>query len=117
MPREKQHLPPLPEYSGISQAFGTLRRLVQPFRQREGKGPIDLVLLQENRVNIGDSSSMDDLYNNTWGFVTKPGRTQWTESEHPRGVVTMLLNPYSSISALGFVERGPLYTSLDGCSH
>ena len=31
------------------------------FRQREGKGTIDMILLQENRVDIGESASMDDL--------------------------------------------------------
>ena len=63
------------------------------FRQREGKGSIDLVLLQETRVDIGYSSFMDDLYNKTWGVVTNPGRTKWTESEHPRGGVAMQLYP------------------------
>ena len=43
---------------------------------------------------------MDDLYNMTWGFVPKPGCTKWKESEHPRGGVAMLLNVYSSITAL-----------------
>ena len=34
------------------------------------------------------------------GFVTKPGHTKWIESEHTRGGVAMLLDPYSSITAV-----------------
>ena len=61
---------------------------------------IDRVILQETGVDIGESSFMDDLYNKTWGFVTNPGRTKWTDSEHPRGGVAMLFNPNSSINAM-----------------
>ena len=43
---------------------------------------------------------MNDLYNKTWGVVTKPGRTKWTESERLRGGVAMILNLYSAITAL-----------------
>ena len=52
---------------------------------------MDLVLLQENRVNIGDSSTKDNLYTSKWGFVEKPGCTMSTESEHPRGGVAIVI--------------------------
>ena len=43
---------------------------------------------------------MDKLYNSSWGFVHKIGRSLWTESEHTRGGVAILLNPYSSITEM-----------------
>ena len=49
---------------------------------------------------MGESASMQHLYSSTWGFVNKPGYTLWTESEHPRGGVAILLNPYSSITEM-----------------
>ena len=68
------------------------------FRQRKSRGAIDLVLLQETRVSVGEAESLNKLYNSTWGFVDKPGRTRSTESEAARGGVAILLNPYSSIT-------------------
>uniref|UniRef100_M4C4Z3 Uncharacterized protein n=1 Tax=Hyaloperonospora arabidopsidis (strain Emoy2) TaxID=559515 RepID=M4C4Z3_HYAAE len=40
------------------------------------------------------------LYNSIWGFLDKPVRLLWTESESSRGGVTIILNPYSLITAL-----------------
>ena len=70
------------------------------FRQNEARGTIDLILLQETRVTIGDSATMEKLYNSSWGSVHKLGRSLWTESEHSRGGVAILLNPYSSITEM-----------------
>ena len=53
------------------------------FRQRKLRGALDLILLQETRVGMGELASLQHLYNSTWGFVNKPGYTIWTESEHP----------------------------------
>ncbi|CAI5703594.1 unnamed protein product [Peronospora effusa] len=63
------------------------------FRQRETRCVIVLVLLQETRVSIGEAARLNNLYSTTWGFVDKPGRTRWTESEAARGGVAILLNP------------------------
>ncbi|CAI5717474.1 unnamed protein product [Peronospora effusa] len=70
------------------------------FRQRETRGVIDLVLLQETRVSIGEAARLNKFYSTTWGFVDKSGRTRWTESETARGRVAILLNPYSSITEM-----------------
>ncbi|CAI5702020.1 unnamed protein product [Peronospora effusa] len=70
------------------------------FRQRETQGVIDLVLLQETRVSIVEAARPNKLYSITWGFVDKPGRTRWTESETARGWVAILLNLYSSTTEM-----------------
>ena len=66
------------------------------FRQREAREAIDLVLLQETRVTIGEATGLNKLSNTTLSFVDKPGRTRWTEFDAARGGVAILLNPYSS---------------------
>ena len=75
-----------------------------------------MVLLQETRVAIGESASMDKLYNMTWGFVNTPGRTKWTESDISRGggnaLEPVLVDHYYRV-----VARGALDTLLDGCSN
>ena len=43
---------------------------------------------------------MENLYDSFWGFVHKRGRSLWTEAEHSRGGVAILLNPYSSIKEM-----------------
>uniref|UniRef100_A0AAV1UCX1 Uncharacterized protein n=1 Tax=Peronospora matthiolae TaxID=2874970 RepID=A0AAV1UCX1_9STRA len=48
------------------------------FRQQEGREAIDLVLLQETHVAVGEADTMNKLYHQTWGFVQEPGRTIWT---------------------------------------
>ena len=70
------------------------------FRQSEARGIIDLVLLQETRVTLGEAAPMDNLYNSSWGFVHKLGRSLWTESEFSRGGVAILLIPYSTITEM-----------------
>ena len=70
------------------------------FRQRESRGAIDLVRLQETRVSVDEAANLNKLYNTTWGFVDTPGRTRWTDSDAARGVVAILLNPYSSNSEM-----------------
>ena len=70
------------------------------FRQHEDRGQIDLILLQEKRVALGEAIYLDNLYHQPWGFVTKPGRTLLTESTEARGGVATLLNPYSTITGM-----------------
>ena len=70
------------------------------FRQSKSRETIDLVLLQKTRVTTGESMTMENLYNSSWGFVHKSGRSLWTESEHSREGVAMLLNPYSSVTEM-----------------
>ena len=43
---------------------------------------------------------MENRYNPSWGFAHKRGRLLWTESEHSRGGVAMLLNPYSTVTEM-----------------
>ena len=70
------------------------------FRQRESRGAIDLVLLQEARVSISEPAGLNKLYGTTWGFVDKPGRTRWITFDAAHGGVAILLNSYSSITEL-----------------
>ena len=70
------------------------------FRQQEYRGAIDLVLLQETHVAVGEADNIDKLYHQTWGFVQEPGRTIYTEAAGPRGDVANLLHPYSPIRTL-----------------
>ena len=66
----------------------------------EDRGAIDLVLLQETHVAVGEADTMDKLYHQTCGFVQEPGRTMWTEAAVPRGGVVILLHLYFSIRTL-----------------
>ena len=67
---------------------------------RQGQGTIDLVLLQETRVTTGESATMKTLYNSSWGFVHKIGRSLWNEPEQSCGGAAILLNPCSSITGM-----------------
>ena len=59
-----------------------------------------MVHLQETRVSIGKSITIENLYNSSWGFMHKYERSLWTESEHSEGGVAMLLIPYSSVTEI-----------------
>ena len=48
------------------------------FPQSEYRGSIDFVLLQEMRVTIGEYMTMEMLFNASWGFGHKRGRSLWT---------------------------------------
>ena len=52
------------------------------FRQHEERGPLDVVLLQETHVLVGEAHGLDTLYCATWGFNSdeKRGITLWSES-------------------------------------
>ena len=43
---------------------------------------------------------MENIYFSAWGFVHKRRRSLWTESEHAKGVMAMLLNPYSYVTEM-----------------
>ena len=86
--------------AGFTKYLGRCAEWFGHFRQRESRGAIDLVLLQETRVAVGEAARLNKLYNTTWGFVDTPGRTRWTDSDAARGVVAILLNPYSSNSEM-----------------
>ena len=72
------------------------------FRQHEERGPLDVVLLQETHVLVGEAHGLDTLYCATWGFNSDEKRdiTLWSESSKRRGGVAILLNPYSTIQAI-----------------
>lgn len=59
-----------------------------------------MFLLQEIQVSLEESSTMKQMYNSSWGFVDKPGRSLRTESENPRGGVAIISKPYYSVTQL-----------------
>ena len=70
------------------------------FRLREDRGAIDLILLQETHVAVGEADTMDKLYHRKLGFVQESVRTILTEAAAPWGGFATLLHPYSSIRTL-----------------
>ena len=71
------------------------------FRQRDSRGAIDLVLLQETRISIGEAAGLNKLY-------TTPHGASWTSSDAHGGPsstqrvggAVLLLNLYSSIAEM-----------------
>ena len=68
-PQEKYYWSSFTERRWVSQNSDRCAEWFGYFRQQEDRGAMDLVLLQETHVAVGEADTMDKLYHEKWGFV------------------------------------------------